>query len=249
MRCAIVYKAPELKERVGNFLNELGVITEFFAKPSRDLESFDFIVTIGGDGTILSVLQEIRDCPPIFGINTGKVGILTHAKPEEFEVHLKEAVEKFEVEEFTRLECECDGGEFLALNEVAFLTRERGKLMRVTIRIDGEEVDSLRCDGVVASTQIGSTAYAFSLGGPVVDPYLECILIVPIAPFRFGWKPIVIRSDRVVDFESESSIAVIDGKRFVETNEVFVRKSDFPAVFFAKKKRFMRTFHTIRRIE
>lgn len=249
MRCAIVYRTLELKDRVERFLNEIGVSTESFYEPCKELENFDFIVTIGGDGTILSVLQEIRECPPIFGINTGKVGILTHAKPEDFEIHLKEAIEKFEVEEFTRIECECDKGKFLALNEVAFLAKERAKLMKVTIKIDEEEVDSLRCDGVIASTQIGSTAYAFSLGGPVVDPYLDSILIIPIAPFRFGWKPIVIRNDRVVKFESENSIAVIDGKRFVETSKVLVKKSNFPAVFFSKKNRFINTFHTIRRIE
>ncbi len=249
MMCAVVYKTPQLNERVERFLSEIGVVVKFFSKPSKELEDFDFIVTIGGDGTILSVLQEIRECPPIFGINTGKVGILTHSKPEDFEVTLKEAIEKFEVEEFTRIKCECDKGEFLALNEVAFLSKDRAKLMRVTVKVDGEEIDSLRCDGIIASTQIGSTAYAFSLGGPVIDPYLESILIVPIAPFRFGWKPIVIRSDRVVEFESENAIAVIDGKKFLETDKVVIGKSNFPAVFFMKKKRFINMFNTIRRIE
>lgn len=249
MKCAVVYKAPQLNHRVEKFLIEMGIAVEFFSKPCKKLENFDFIVTIGGDGTILSVLQELRECPPIFGINTGKVGILTHAKPEDFEAHLKEAIEKFEVEEFTRIKCECDKGEFLGLNEVAFLAKERAKLIKVTVKVDGEEVDSLRCDGVIASTQIGSTAYAFSLGGPVVDPYLDSILIIPIAPFRFGWKPIVVRNDRIVEFESENAIAIVDGKRFVETNKVTIGKSIFPAVFFVKKRRFINTFHTIRRIE
>lgn len=249
MKCAVVYKTPLLNERLKSFLSEVGISAKFFPQACKDLEDFDFIVTVGGDGTILSVLQEIRKCPPIFGINTGKVGILTHAKPEDFEIHLKEVIEKFEVEEFTRIKCDCSKGDFLALNEVAFVAKERAKLMRVTVKVDGEEIDSLRCDGIIASTQIGSTAYAFSLGGPVVDPYLDSILIIPIAPFRFGWKPIVIRGDRVVEFESESAIAVIDGKRFVETSRVRIRKSNFPAVFFTKKKRFINTLHTIRQIE
>lgn len=249
MKCAVVYKTPELNERVQKFLSEKGISVKLFSKPSNELEHFDFIISIGGDGTILSILQEIKKCPPIFGINIGKIGILTHARPEDFETHLEEAIENFEVEEFTRIKCECDKGIFLALNEVAFVAKERAKLMRVILKVDGEEIDALRCDGVIASTQIGSTAYAFSLGGPVVDPYLDSIIIIPIAPFRFGWKPVVIRGDRVVEFESKNALAVIDGKKFVETDRITVEKSNFPAVFFVKRKRFLDTFYTIRRIE
>ncbi|MEM4472920.1 MAG: NAD(+)/NADH kinase [Archaeoglobaceae archaeon] len=249
MRCAVVYRSTEILEKVLDFLKSHGISFELFPTPSSELENFDFIISIGGDGTILSILQEVKKCPPIFGINTGKVGILTHSRPENFEVELRKAIKKFETEEFTRLSCSCDAGEFLALNEVAFLGKEVAKLIIVEIRVDFELIDSIRCDGVVASTQIGSTAYAFSLGGPVVDPYLDSILIVPVAPFRFGWKPYVLRGDRVIEFRSESGKAVIDGKRVVETSRVTLRKSNFPAVFFKKENRLKNLFYTIRRIE
>ncbi|MCS7118608.1 MAG: NAD(+)/NADH kinase [Archaeoglobaceae archaeon] len=249
MKCAVVYKSLELLEKVLSFLKIQGVSFELFSQPSSRLEEFDFIVSIGGDGTILSILQEVKKCPPIFGINTGRVGILTHSKPEDFETQLRRAIESFEVERFTRLSCICDSSEFLALNEVAFIGKERAKLIEVEIRVDFEEIDSLRCDGVIASTQIGSTAYAFSLGGPVIDPYLESIIITPIAPFRFGWRPYVFRGDRIVEFKSRKGIAVIDGKRFVETNKVTIKKSSFPAVFFKKEKRLKNLFYNIRRIE
>ncbi|MEM0350939.1 MAG: NAD(+)/NADH kinase, partial [Archaeoglobaceae archaeon] len=73
--------------------------------------------------------------------------------------------------------------------------------------------------------------------------------IVPVAPFRFGWKPYVLRGDRVIEFRSESGKAVIDGKRVVETSRVTLRKSNFPAVFFKKENRLKNLFYTIRRIE
>ncbi|MEM0350938.1 MAG: NAD(+)/NADH kinase, partial [Archaeoglobaceae archaeon] len=121
MRCAVVYRSTEILEKVLDFLKSHGISFELFPTPSSELENFDFIISIGGDGTILSILQEVKKCPPIFGINTGKVGILTHSRPENFEVELRKAIKKFETEEFTRLSCSCDAGEFLALNEVALL--------------------------------------------------------------------------------------------------------------------------------
>lgn len=249
MRCAIVYKSPEHLERVSGFLKKLGVDFNVFPKPTSELEEFDFIVSIGGDGTILSILQELKKCPPIFGINIGRIGILTHARIEDFEEKLEMAIKSFEIEKFPRLNCSCESGEFLALNEVALLGKERTKLIEARIAVDSEEIDSLRCDGIVVSTQIGSTAYAFSLGGPVVDPYLDSILIVPIAPFRFGSRAYVLRGDRVVEIKAKDSIAVIDGKRVVETSRVVLRKSNYPAVFFKRVDRFKNLFYTIRRIE
>jgi NAD+ kinase len=249
MRCAIVYKSSEHLEKVSGFLRKLGISFEIFSKPTSELESFDFIVSIGGDGTILSILQELKKCPPIFGINIGKVGILTHARPEDFEVKLEKAIESFEVEKFTRLSCLCESGEFLALNEVALLGKERTKLTEISINVDSQEIDIIRCDGVVVSTQIGSTAYAFSLGGPVVDPYLDSILVVPIAPFRFGWRPYVLKGDRIIELKAKEGLAVIDGKKVVETDRVVVRKSNYPAVFFKREDRLKNIFYTIRRIE
>ncbi|MEM1578655.1 MAG: NAD(+)/NADH kinase [Archaeoglobaceae archaeon] len=249
MRCAVVYKNSAILDKVVKFLKENNVEVEVFSTPSRLLEEFDFIVSIGGDGTILSILQEIKRCPPIFGINIGKIGLLTHATPFNFEEQLREAIQKFEVEKFPRLSCSFEGGEFLALNEVVFFGEERAKLSEIVVRIDSIEVDRIRCDGMIVATQIGSTGYAFSAGGPVVDPYLESIVLVPIAPFRFGWKPFVLDGNRVVELESSAGFVVIDGKRTLGAKKVIVRKSNFPAIFFARKDRFKNLFYTIRRIE
>lgn len=250
MKSAIVYKSPEILEKVEKIILELDHEVKSFSKPSNSLENFDFIVSIGGDGTILSILQEVRKCPPIFGINSGRIGFLTHSNSVDFEEKLRKALEKFETEKFDRIKCSCDGGECLALNEIAFFGKERAKLTEFSIKIDSVEVDRLRSDGIIVATQIGSTAYSFSAGGPLVEPYHSSMLIVPIAPFRFGWKPVVIKIDRVVEVEAKSGgIAVVDGKRKFETGKIVVTKSEFPAVFFKREDRIKHMFYIMKKIE
>lgn len=250
MNSAVVYKSRELLEKVERLLKQMGHEVESFQKPSVSLENFDFIVSIGGDGTILSILQEVRKCPPIFGINSGKIGYLTHSNSSDFEEKLRNAVEKFEVEKFDRIRCSCEGFECLALNEVAFLGRERGRLTEISIKIDFEEVDRIRCDGIIAATQIGSTAYSFSAGGPVVEPYLPSMIIVPIAPFRFGWKPVVVRMDRKVEFEAKNpGIVIADGKKSFEARSVTITRSEYPALFFKREDRIKRLFYIMKQIE
>lgn len=250
MKCAVVYKSPEILDRVEKTLSELGHEVKNFSRPSKLLENFDFIVSIGGDGTILSILQELKICPPIFGINSGKIGFLTHSNAFDFEEKLKNALKEFKTEKFDRIKCSCGKEEFLALNEVVFFGKERAKLIEVSIKIDSEEVDKLRCDGIIVATQIGSTAYSFSAGGPIVEPYHNSLIIVPLAPFRFGWKPVVTRMDRIIEVESKNNgVAVFDGKRTFETNKITVSRSEYPAVFFKRGDRIKHLFYIMKRIE
>jgi len=250
MKAAIVYKDSKLINDVLDFLSEIGVNVRVFDKPAPDLEDFDFIVSIGGDGTILSILQAVKKCPPIFGINTGRVGLLTHSAPSNFREKLKSAVNNFETEKFMRLCCEANS-EILALNEIVMLTAKVAKLITINVWVDGIKVDRIRCDGMIVSTQIGSTGYAFSSGGPIIDPYLESIQVIPLAPFRFGWKPWIVRSDRVIELESEGEALIIaDGQQKLKfEGKIIIRKSDYPAVFFKKENRFEELSAKIKKIE
>lgn len=248
MKCAIVYKTDRLVKKVKECLSRLNVEATAYDQPTRELEKYDFIVSIGGDGTILRILQKIRHCPPIFGINTGRIGLLTHTDPEKFESTLENAVKKFDTESFPRIRCSA-AEDMLALNEIAVLSKQPAKLIDVEVKIDGVEVEKIRCDGFVISTQIGSTGYAFSAGGPVVEPYLDCLILIPIAPFRFGWKPYVVRIDRKIEICAENAIIVADGQRISELNgTVTVELADFPAVFFKKENRLEKLFSKIKGI-
>ncbi|MET1124052.1 MAG: NAD(+)/NADH kinase [Archaeoglobaceae archaeon] len=244
MRAAVVFKDAVVAGKVVSFLEEVGVEAREFVEPKEELEDFDFIVSVGGDGTILKILQFLRREVPIFGINTGKVGILTHATPEDFEEKLRKAIESFEVEKFPRLSCHAGGVELLALNEVAFFAREVARMLDVEVLVNDCSVARLRCDGVLVSTPIGSTGYSLSAGGPIVDPYCEVVVIAAVAPFTLSWRHMVVGMDRVIKLRGEG-LAIADGQRRVECSEVVIKKSRHPAVFF-KKERLAETLERVR---
>ena len=241
MKAAVVYKydSTEIARDAREFIEESICHAEIFHIPDKRLETYDFIVSVGGDGTILRILQEVEKCPPIFGINTGRIGLLTHASPENFRDVLPGIVDRWETEEFMRIETEINGKVIMrALNEIAFLSNTPARLIGLKVFVDGVEIEDMRCDGMLFATPIGSTAYALSSGGPIIDPYLESILIVPVAPFRLGWKPWVIKRDRRIEIEvskERNALAISDGQKILEVgndDEVAVFASGFPAVFF-----------------
>ncbi len=251
MKGAIVYKpdSKELAKDVAEFVNSNGFQAEI-VDFDKNLERYDFIIVIGGDGTILRVLQSVKNCPPIFAVNTGRVGLLTHCEPHEYKSVLIEALSNFEVEEFMRLCCVVDDRELLALNEFAILCSTPAKLVEMNVYVDDVKVESLRCDGMLISTPVGSTAYALSTGGPIIDPYLNSILIVPVAPFKLGWKPWVVRDDRIVRLEFDRSVFIVaDGQSKIEHEEsVEIRKSNYPARFFRISDRLRRTVEKLKKI-
>ncbi|RLI81924.1 NAD(+)/NADH kinase [Archaeoglobales archaeon] len=241
-KVGVVYKYDSLglAREVSAFLEENGVEVEQFHLPSFELEKYDFIVSVGGDGTILQILQDIEECPPIFGINRGKIGILTHAEPDNFREGLKKVLGgKVKTEKFMRLDCYVnDLRTQTALNEIAILSSEPARLIGMKVFVNGVEIEDMRADGMLFSTPIGSTAYALSTGGPIVDPYLPSILITPIAPFKLGWKPwIVNRKSKIrVELHPErKALAVADGQKIKEVfpgDKIEILESDHPAVFF-----------------
>jgi NAD+ kinase len=251
MKAAVVYRDEKILNEVREFLTERNIESAYYSKPERELEDFDFIISIGGDGTILRILQKLRKCPPIFGINTGRVGLLTHSTPSNFREKLNNALEKFEIEKFMRLSCLTDGGEFLALNEIAVFNREVAKLVSISVKVDGVPLENLRCDGILVSTQIGSTGYALSAGGPLVDPYLESIIVIPVAPFKIGWRPWIFNSSRSVVLEIEGeSVVIADGQKNLEIDgKITIKKSDYPAIFFKKENRIKEISEKIKTIE
>jgi NAD+ kinase len=241
MRAAIVYKQNSLDvaKEVKTFLEGKGVIADLLQTPSRKLENYDFIVSFGGDGTILRILQNVLKCPPIFGINTGRIGLLTHSNPENFKPALEDVIEnKIDTEEFMRIECHINDTRLIAMNEIAILSSVPARLIGVSVSVDGVEIENMRGDGILFSTPVGSTAYALSAGGPIVDPSLQSILIVPVAPFKLGWKPWVINANRTIDVKlhpGRQVLAIADGHNAVEVSSddrIRIVKSKYPAVFF-----------------
>jgi NAD+ kinase len=153
----------------------------------------DLIVTIGGDGTILRTCVAVpKPEPPILAVNMGVRGFLTEVEPKD----ALEAVDKcikgeFKIEKCMKLTVKADGLEFPdALNEVAIRAEEPAKLLYACILKDKEEILRCQSDGLMVSTQTGSTGYSLSAGGPVLDPAVDAFVLTPVCAVS-AFRPIV----------------------------------------------------------
>jgi NAD+ kinase len=202
-------------------------------------------VIVGGDGSILLAVQRMEHQVPVLGINWGEVGFLADIEPQEAEKFLRSLEPGFPVERRMRISLSKDG-EFLgnALNEALIVTSRPAKMLRFVVVIDGVPAERFRADGLLISTPTGSTAYAMSAGGPIVDPRIEGVVLVPLAPYLLSSRPHVISTDRSLEIQLESakpSKLVIDGQNTFEFDNggsFIVKKAAEPALFVDAKKNF-----------
>jgi len=212
-------------------------LREFNEEDVVPLEEFDvdFIIVIGGDGTILRVEHRTKKDIPILGINMGTLGFLTEVEPHETFFALSKLLNgDYHIDERMKLRPVLKSGERIpdALNEVAVLTGIPGKIIHVRYYVDGALADEVRADGVIFSTPTGSTGYAMSAGGPFVDPRLDVVVIVPVAPIALGSRPMIVPSKSRIDVKNVSAtreiILSIDGQfyRYLDPeNEIIIRES------------------------
>jgi NAD+ kinase len=153
-------------------------------------------------------------------------------------VSLEQLAAGFETEQRMRIEISLDGAHLgTALNEAVIVTSRPAKMLRFSVLIDGVRSEQFRADGLLVSTPTGSTAYAMSAGGPLVDPWVEGILFVPIAPYMLSSRPHLISSARRIEIELEAykpAHMVIDGQAQFELEKdalLQFRRSASPALF------------------
>ena len=181
----------------------------------------DFLICIGGDGTMLRTLHSLKSPTPVLGINRGAIGFLLELQPENGVSGLTRVLEGFEVERRDRLSVEVKGERErmpYAMNEAVVITSKLGKMLHFVIFVDSEELERLRADGVIFATPTGSTAYAMSAGGPIVDPKVDATIIVPITPFKLsGRHTVIVNINREISLElleMRDAWLVIDGQFF-----------------------------------
>ncbi len=185
------------------------------------------VAVLGGDGTLLRAVHQLQDCGadvPVMGLNIGSLGYLTGADAE----HVQEALEAlatgtFAVSERQMLSCRvCRGGAAgscslprLALNEVV-LSRGSGRLVRLGLVLDGQDVTTYACDGLIVSTPTGSTAYSLSAGGPLVMPGTAATVLTVICPHTLSSRPLVISDSTAITLRAVAAEApmplAIDGE-------------------------------------
>ncbi len=214
----------------------------------------DLLICVGGDGTILRTLHYLKRPTPVLGVNTGTIGFLARVQPENAVSTLRNLIlEGFNVEMRQRLSIRVMDEEMpYAMNEAVVITSKPGKMLHFVIFVDGEELERLRADGVVFSTPTGSTAYAMSAGGPIVDPRVNATIIVPIAPFKLTARP------TIVDIESEISLEllgtkdaelVIDGqfyRKMVKEEKISITKGEHALFVEIPDRYFSRLLNKLR---
>jgi NAD+ kinase len=183
---------------------------------ATDAADCELVVVFGGDGTILRGIEIARAHDiPVLGVNLGHVGFLAEAEPEDIESVINVVVNnEWSVEERLTLAIsatDADGRtwESWALNEVAIKKFNREHMANLLVSIDERPVSQWACDGVLVATPTGSTAYAFSAGGPVVWPEVEAMLVVPVSAHALFSKPLVVSPKSIVDVEITTGPVVV----------------------------------------
>ncbi|MGW3045371.1 NAD kinase [Kitasatospora sp. NPDC001159] len=187
----------------------------------------ELILVAGGDGTLLRGAELARSHGlPMLGINLGRVGFLAEAERDDLAVVVERVVDAdYEVEERMTIDVIVrTNGDVVhqdwALNEASIEKASRERMLEVVTEVDGRPVSNFGCDGVVCATPTGSTAYAFSGGGPVVWPEVEALLMVPISAHALFARPLVTSPDSVLAVEVQPKtphgVLWCDGRRSVE---------------------------------
>jgi NAD+ kinase len=216
------------------------------AKEFDESSKVDLAVVLGGDGTMLRASEIFRGKKlPILGINLGHVGFLAEIdRPSLSDIASAITNGSFEIEERMSLSYQLlRGGKVLqsgwALNEVT-IERNDHQMIDLFVQIDHRPLSRWWCDAVICATPTGSTAYAFSAGGPVVWPEVDALVLLPLAAHALFTRPMVIspRSEIVIDIESESADLNADGIRRtkLQKNDRVVLTSDKEDVLLAHIK-------------
>lgn len=216
----------------------------------------DLLVVVGGDGTILLATQRMPVQIPILGINYGEVGFLADIEPENASSFILGLSKPLPIETRMRIEFRLNGKIIgNALNEALIVTERPAKMLKFSIFINGNIAERFRSDGLIISTPTGSTAYAMSAGGPIVDPRVEGFLMVPLAPFMLSNRPHLIDSSRIVCVSLEGVKPVklvIDGQNEIHLDEsckIELSKSPTPAQFIdAGQNFFEKINHKLRHL-
>ncbi len=257
-RDALRQAVPELRARSFSVymtdapveeINGYGVeaFTPAPGKPGVRIEDFEIVMVLGGDGTILRAAELVFGTTvPILGINLGHVGFLAESERDDLtQAVARIANRDYQVEERRLLEVFVYRPGFAepikdwALNEAAVEKSEAARMLEVAISVDNRPLSSFGCDAVITATATGSTAHAFSAGGPIIWPDVSAKVLVPIAAHALFARPIVVgpRTDFMIDVLQRSpngGILVTDGRRqtaLAPGSRVIIKTAHTPVLF------------------
>ncbi|MFO7164480.1 MAG: NAD kinase, partial [Mycolicibacterium hassiacum] len=205
-------------------MRALGPGIDLVDADERAAEGCELVLVLGGDGTFLRAAELARNVEiPVLGVNLGRIGFLAEAEADSIDSVLDHVIKRdYRVEERMTLEVAVrDDGRIInrgwALNEASLEKGPRLGVLGVKLEVDGRPVSSFGCDGVLVATPTGSTAWAFSAGGPIVWPDLEAILVVPNNAHALFARPMVTSPKATIGIEVEpgghDALVFCDGRR------------------------------------
>ena len=177
--------------------------------------TYDLVIVLGGDGTLLSAGRAVRAGVPVLGVNLGRLGFLTEIARAELYPSLVEVLAgRFDYEERSLLDItvvRAAGGSaaYRVLNDAVIAKSALSRIIELTLKADGGLVTTFRSDGLILSTPTGSTAYNLSAGGPIVNPLLPVMILTPICPHTFSLRPIVVPDKSYIEVTLETQDAEV----------------------------------------
>ena len=186
--------------------NKSIIIEEKIKTYTKIDETFDFVLAIGGDGTILESAKLIgKMSTPIIGLNKGRLGFLANSNTDDINQILSNIkLSKFQISERTIIKGIVNGIEYNALNEISVSRKNTTSLITIETKLNQQFLNTYWADGLIVSTPTGSTGYSLSCGGPIIMPESKNLVLTPIAPHNLNARPLVIPDDKEISISIES---------------------------------------------
>ncbi len=208
----------------------------------------DIAISFGGDGTLLRTASRVGRKPiPILGINAGRLGFLTSTANNDIE-HIFERIHEGEyyIEERSLIEATAENGTIasypVALNEIAVMKHASSSMMTLEATLNGKEKITYQADGLIVAAPSGSTGYSLSVGGPIIAPDANVIVLTPIAPHSLSARPIVLSDSTTIEIKvnsrSHNYLIAIDGRNEScdEGTIITVKKADYKQLIVRRRE-------------
>lgn len=184
-------------------------------------EKSDFLVSVGGDGTLISVTRRSFNFnKAVLGINLGTLGFLTSVLPDKLEDFLEDFIKDiYGIDKRMMIKTSINLNNSIAFNDIVITRKSVANMVHIDALIDGKKFNSYYGDGLIISTPTGSTAYNLSSGGPVLYPLTEAFIVTPISPHSLTQRPLVLPADFEIELstpDKEGAMIIIDGQDIYE---------------------------------
>lgn len=220
----------------GDYTDDYEIIHDYYQLRE---DPYDYLLSLGGDGTILNATLLVRDLnTPILGINLGRLGYLSSIEKGKMNDAIDDLLSgSFILDERTLLQLNAEPELFkdqnYALNDFTIHKRDNSSMIIVHTYVDGEFLNTYWADGIIVSTQTGSTGYSLSCGGPIIAPGSNNFIITPVAPHNLNVRPVVLSKEVTLKFEvegrAENFLCTLDSRNEVMTSahQIEIKKADF----------------------